>query len=129
MLVFAADMVTMSVLVVFNVEGIGPGGEQGLICNRRKGLMARRRIGMECGVADPSSAGSPTPGTPFGADIGLVLSCLGISVLFSHRKPIFTAMGEHSQSKGIAIQTFFANFLRMMKMTWQFKKLTNYRRD
>lgn len=51
--------------------------------------MARRRIGVECGIAEPRSGGSPTPEAPVGADVGRVLSSLGTSVLFSHQKPIF----------------------------------------
>lgn len=70
-----------------------------MIWNRRKGFVARRRIGVECGIAEPRSGGSPTPEAPVGADVGRALSSLGTSVLFSHQKPIFTAIGEHSRPK------------------------------
>lgn len=55
--------------------------------------MARRRIGVECGIAEPRSGGSPTPEAPVGADVGRALSSLAPQRYF-HTKSQFLQQWE-----------------------------------
>lgn len=101
----AAGVVTVSLPVLFDGDGIWPGGES--ICygleDRHfwQGAVLALSIDLQIHI----HKGDSHHKHPQGADIAASLSSLGISMLLSRQKPISTVMGECSQFKRIIIET------------------------